>query len=449
MNQEKQGNWRRFCFPAGLALCAAAILAAQTGCSPQHEEPVIAERTSQADMPQNGQKDSGAEVENQPGGDEQKKSLAEQTEAPDRYRTQLKSGQLELRADVPVSVPDVLEAPVLSVKGGLPYKAEDFNRFKETVRNVEGVIWGENELHEEENGGYISCTSEDGHYYVSFRDKGDVPFIWLNRQEISYGNGDSFDSTDISGMALNGEPLKKKEQELADKAKQLLKGIGLEDFTQTPGEWRALSRWVNGKWEPDGRYALVMQYAGTAGGITQPVDRSAVWGEIPPRAQYVDIVYADDGELIEFKDIDHVEYGEVVKESGFLLPFSAVAEIFEQYAKSFYETHKPGYEMLQDKSQRPILTDDMKACAYVTLTDVRLEYRAVYGETGEAQGETEDGAKYREGTLEPVWNFYGGILVGYQKPDGLDSGITKARLTAEDDLLLVSISAADGRVYGR
>lgn len=49
------------------------------------------------------------------------------------------SGQLELRADVPVSVLDVLEAPVLNVKGGLPYKAEDFNWFKETVRNVEGA----------------------------------------------------------------------------------------------------------------------------------------------------------------------------------------------------------------------------------------------------------------------------------------------------------------------
>lgn len=71
-------------------------------------------------------------------------------------------------------------------------------------------------MHEEENGGYLSCTSEDEHYYVSFRDKGDVPFIWLNCKEASYGNGDSFDSTDISKMTLNGEALKKKELELAE-----------------------------------------------------------------------------------------------------------------------------------------------------------------------------------------------------------------------------------------
>lgn len=96
----------------------------------------------------------------------------------------------------------------------------------------------------------------------------------------------------------------------------------------------------------------MLQYAGTTGGITQSVDRIAVWGEIPPRVQYVDIVYADGGELIEFKNIAHVECGGVVKESGFLLPFSAVAEIFEQYAKSFYETHNPRYEILQDESQR-------------------------------------------------------------------------------------------------
>lgn len=134
----------------------------------------------------------------------------------------------------------------------------------------------------------------------------------------------------------------------------------------------------------------MLQYTGTTGGITQSVDRTAVWGEIPPRVQYVDIVYADGGELIEFKNIDHVKCGGVVKESGFFLPFSAVAEIFEQYAKSFYETHKPRYEILQDESQRPMLTNDMKAWAYVTLTGIRLEYRAVYRETGQTQGKTED-----------------------------------------------------------
>lgn len=47
---------------------------------------------------------------------------------------------------MPVSVPDVQEASVLSVKGGLPYKAENFNWFKETVRNVEEGIWGEDKL---------------------------------------------------------------------------------------------------------------------------------------------------------------------------------------------------------------------------------------------------------------------------------------------------------------
>ena len=64
MDKENRGNWRRFCLPAGLALCAAAILAAQTGCSSQQGEPVIAERTSQAEQPQGGKEisDAGGET---------------------------------------------------------------------------------------------------------------------------------------------------------------------------------------------------------------------------------------------------------------------------------------------------------------------------------------------------------------------------------------------------
>ncbi len=466
---------------AALALCLAAVALGTAGCTRETEEPVIAERTEApaetaertealAETATEDGTSGGGQLEGggQPEGDGQegtragderegsaqagsgnqarsgqpwsgRKTLAQQTEAPARYRTQVNGAQVEIAADVPVLVPAAQEAPGRTVIRAVPYTPEDFEAFKRVVGQAEKINWGENQLNEEQRGGYTNCTSTDEKYYVSFRDKGDVPFIWLNSRRISYGSGNGSDAGDLSGMKMDDSGRRRLERELTGKAESLLEDLGLGDFRQMQIKWRSLSESKGGGWVPDGRYALVMRYCKTADGILEPANRVAVWGEVPPNAQYVDIVYADDGQLIELKDINHVQYGETVGTDDFLLPFSAITEIFEQYAKSYYSTHTPGYE-LQGEDQLMARSQDLKTCAYVKLSGVKLEYRAAY------QGENEEN---QSGRLEPVWNFYGGITVGYRDAGGVESEVQRAGLTAEDDLLLVSISAADGRVYGR
>lgn len=459
---------------AALSMCLTAVASlAVTGCTVQTEEPVIAERTTQAgeagqdnvwtgtegsnkSAPGEGLHGDGAVGTDQSAGGDtggglpgsknsSRKTLALQTEAPERYQTQVKGNRVEIGADAAVSVPAVSGAPVLETERGVPYSREDFSQFKEALHSLEGIVWEEDVINEEGSGQYISCRSEDGAYYVNFQDgqnSGSIPMIWLNRQTYSYGSSDGFDSRDISGMSLNTQQQETLEKELSGKADQLLKAMGLEQFRQVSAHWRALSHWDKNGWIPDGRYGLVMEYSQAAGGITETANMAAVWGEDQPRTQYVTIVYADDGELMELKDIDHVNHGGIAQESGFLLPFSAVAEIFEQYVKSYYDTHEPSYDQLADENQSHLINENMKACAYVTVTEVRLEYRAVY--------EAQDSENLpQKGRLEPVWNFYGDILVGYRNQDGADSGVAKARLRADPNRLLVSISAGDGRVYGR
>ena len=462
------------------ALCLLAAVAVSTaGCAREPEEPVIAERTGAAAESENAagseavsgsenaagsEAVTGSEAGNVTGSgaaagsgelvpdhsgnqDEGsqpwsgRKTLAQQTEAPERYQAQVSGEQVEISADAPVLVPVAQEAPGQAVTRAVPYAPEDFEAFKKAVGQAEGIAWGENQFNKEKGGGYTSCTSDDQKYYVSFRDKGDVPFIWLNSRRISYGSGNGSDAGDLSGMKMDDSGRSRLEKELTGKAESLLKDLGLGDFRQMQVKWRALSESKGAGWTPDGRYALVMRYCKTANGILEPVNQMAVFGEVPPDAQYVDIVYADDGQLIELKDINHVQYGETVETSDFLLPFSAVTEIFEQYVKSYYSIHIPGYVPQQE--DQLIVSEksrDSKTCAYVRLSGVKLEYRAAYPDT---EGENQSGR------LEPVWNFYGGITVGYRDADGTDSGVTRAGLTAEDDMLLVSINAADGRVYGR
>lgn len=496
MDKENRGNWRRFCLPAGLVLCAAAILAAQTGCSSQQGEPVIAERTSQAEQPQGGKEisDAGGETEGTDA-EEPEKRLAEQAEAPDRYETKLIGETMRLEADAAVKVPEVYAAPVLRVEREMPYTDEDFARFKEVVSEAEGIQWNENQYPPEQNTDLNSCTSKDDRYFVSFSKGpgGETPLIWLNQRQLSHGSGDSFEATDLSDMTLSAQEREQIEGEMQKKAEKILTGLGLEHFELRSSQWRALSRSMDYKWVPDGRYGLKLSYCRNVDGIPEPSGGGAAWGMGPALSQYVEFVYAQDGELVELKDINR---GTVVKEreeEGFLLPFSAVTQIFEQYAKTYFEQSKPGIpgadeeSQLQetdsgktkvkagDKSQlqaadsgktkakagneaqlqaadgavsewesestQPymLLPISPEPRTYILVSEVRLEYLLTY--------EVDQGNTTDRGRLEPVWSFYGDVVITDQNWDKLEND-SLLREYAKKRNLLVSIKAADGQVVG-
>lgn len=460
MDKENRGNWRRFCLPAGLALCAAAILAAQTGCSSQQGEPVIAERTSQAEQPQGGKEisDAGGETK---GADakEPEKRLAEQMEAPARYETKLIGETMRLEADAAVKVPEAYAAPVLRVEREMPYTEEDFTRFKEVVSEAEGIQWNENEYPPEKNTDLNSCTSKDDQYFVSFSKGpgGETPLIWLNQRQLSHGSGESFDATDLSDMRLSAQEREQIEGEMQKKAEKILAGLGLEHFELRSSQWRALSRSTDYMWVPDGRYGLKLSYCRNVDGIPEPSGGGAAWGMGPALSQYVEFVYAQDGELVELKDINRETVVKEREEEGFLLPFSAVTEIFEQYAKTYFEQSKPGIPDVDEVSQlqaadsatsewetesiRPstLLPVSPEPRTYILVSEVRLEYLLIY--------EVDQGNTTDRGRLEPVWSFYGDVVITDQNWDKLDNG-SPLQEYAKKRNLLVSIKAADGQVVG-
>lgn len=459
MDKENRGNWRRFCLPAGLVLCAAAILAAQTGCSSQQGEPVIAERTSQAEQPQGGKEisDAGGETK---GADakEPEKRLAEQMEAPARYETKLIGETMRLEADAAVKVPEAYAAPVLRVEREMPYTEEDFTRFKEVVSEVEGIQWNENKYPPEKNTDLNSCTSKDDWYFVSFSKGpgGETPLIWLNQRQLSHGSGDSFDAMDLSDMTLSAQEREQIEGKMQKKAEKILAGLGLEHFELRSSQWRALSRSTDYKWVPDGRYGLKLSYCRNVDGIPEP-GGGAAWGMGPALSQYVEFVYAQDGELVELKDINRETVVKEREEEGFLLPFSAVTEIFEQYAKTYFEQSKPGIPDADEVSQlqaadsatsewetesmRPstLLPVSPEPRTYILVSEVRLEYLLAY--------EVDQGNTTDRGRLEPVWSFYGDVVITDQNWDKLDNG-SPLQEYAKKRNLLVSIKAADGQVVG-
>lgn len=442
MDEEK---WKRFCLPLGLALAVAAAVLAQTGCGAQNEEPVIAQRTERQEEDKTDQSTAtGAEAERD-GSAAQETSLAEQMEAPGRYEVALVGESMELRADAPVVVPDVSAAPVLLVEREMAYTEEDIANFKNVVGQEEGIIWGENEYSPEKNSGLNNCTSEDGAYYVSFSKGagGETPLMWLNQRRLTHGSGDDFDAADLSGLELGAEEQKEIEEKMCGKAETILSRLGLADFRLVDCQWRSLSKLTDNRWVRDGRYGVKLRYCRTVNEIPEPAGGGAVWGSPSGRSQYVEFVYAQDGTLVELKDIDR---GTRVKEreEEFLLPFSAVAQIFEQYSKINLESSQPPGLTAEDgdegrtkikalEEQNPVNSRTL-----VEVTEVRLEYRLSY--------ETEMGNTTDRGRLEPVWNFYGDVAVLDRGREDTMAGVLQPEFARRQQRLLASIRATDGQV---
>lgn len=426
----------------GIRLLAAAVIGSaflMTACAAADKAPVIAERTSA--QPGETGPDTGsaaadrASGDPEPEGSRSRQSLRQQTEAPDRYQTEMKSQYLEISSDVPVTVPEVSAIPVRAVEPAAPYTAAALEQFKAVISQAEGIQWAE--------GDGADCESLDGVYYLSFSAGGAVdgtsksPMMWIINKKAAAGSGADYSANDLSGLKLSAREQAQTEQQLREKAEQVLRQLDLEDFQMTGSKWKQILKYED-KWVPDGRYAVALRFSRTVDGVPEPANQTSALGMTAAGSQYVDVVYAADGQLLEFKNINREKYGKIVEESGFLLPFDAVAQIFEQYCRNVYETNHP--VCISDGVQPEQPEQNPDAMAHMTLSAVKLEYMPVY------EYDTK-GVRSAAGKIVPVWNFYGGLTVGYQEESKY--GYTRAGLTAASDVLLLSVDAGDGKVYGK
>ncbi len=435
---------------------SAVILAGSsmmTACNAADSEPVIAERTtgqSGETDPYTGLAVTDSSEDSRTGQSvyQGQQSLRLQAEAPERYQAEMQSQYLVISADVPVTVPDVSAIPARKVEKGDPYTESELEHLKKVVNGTEGIDWDENQFVKEKNGGYTSCQSKDGTYYLSFQDGaasngdgGDTHMMWISNKTENAGSSADYSADDLSGMNFSQQEQERIEQQLVSKAQEILKQLDLGDFQITSCRWKRVLKY-DAKWVPDGRYAVAIRFARIIDGVPEPSNFASALGQISSSCQYVDVVYADDGELLEFKNINREKYGDIVEESGFLLPFESITQIFQQYCRNFYETSQPEYVTYSNQPDELPLAkaDGQSALAHMTLSDVKLEYMPIYEYD-------QNGTPSAVGKIVPVWNFYGGMTVGFQ--DENRNGSTRANLTAVTDMLLLSVDARDGKVYGR
>lgn len=433
---------RRLRMAAGiLAVCMAAGVLG--GCKGERTAPVLAEKTANAGEKggQPGDSFPAAAGSSRPN---DQMSLAAQTEAPKRYQTFVKGEWIYLTSDAPVIVPEADGVPEREIRRAY-YTEEEYGRLKAAAEKALGTSWQQERYPEGEDAGFSSSYSQGGEWYLSFRYGGTengeyrIPSFWITNQFLSAGSTSEFHVSDVSGMELGEKERRETEERLIRQAKDLLKDMDLEQFELRDRNWKNLREYdrESRQWKPAGRYGLQLQFAENSGNMRIPYNGPAFLSGLESRAryadesrvQYVNFLYTEDGKLLELKNIGKDQLGES-GENGFLLPFSAVTEIFEQCCKAYSGGDRAG--------------DERKPHMSVTLSEVRLEYRADFGKTS-GKGQPS------EGKLVPVWNFYGKAELVYENPQELppenQEWMTADSLSGEGNRLMLSIGAGAGHIY--
>lgn len=436
-----------------LAAVLTGILACQlTACNGKKQEPVVAEKSNEdvgrgqnstkTDSGQDRSSEAGSrrdsgEVGNGRGNGEAGNGIAGTEmaaliEAPDRYRTEVAGKRTRLSADAPVSVPDLVNLPVIRAKKS-PYSPEEYELFKKLTADAAGIEWSQ-------KGDWgTSCRSEDQVYSLSFVDgteDGKLPILWMNHLFISDGSSSAFDSRNISGMDLSEAEKLRIQHEIEEKAEAFLKAMDDGDFAMYQCEWRALQerKKDSGESAANGEYGLHLRYGRLQQGVLAPGLMTALIGEAAPRTQYVEFLYSSDGTLLLVKNIGReVTVGEADSDL-FLLPFAAIAQIFEQYGKTYFdsENHTPEIDST-DSLPSDTAQDDLQIA--IRVDSVRLEYRY------------QQDAQSDSGTFVPVWNFYGSVKKDVYANTEQNRVLEESDGTEETGLL-VSINAGDGTIYG-
>lgn len=407
-------NGNRFLYQMIPCLLISTML---IGCRNQETVAVLAEQKTER---QEGAETSKAEDES---------SIA-LLEAPKYYKTRVEGKRVILTAQADVIVPDVDTIPVYKVEK-LPYSRSDFEYFKGLMADETGIQWGE----ETKTNGRISLYSQDRTYNLTFADGKDInipPMRWLKNLAISAGSSRSFNARDISGLLLSEEEKNQIELYITEKAQTCLDMLQEGTYVLKSREWRALQEREDGGMKPNGEYGLWLKYVRLQNQIPVAGNLQALMGEDLPRIPYIEFLYMTDGTLLEVKDIDRESQEETGGEERFLLPFVAIAQIFEQYGKTYFDDGRHPIE--ESQADSVVLAEDKKV-AFVNVDTVMLEYRY--------QPE-EQGNQTRGGRLIPVWNFYGDLRIdspSYEMPE-------LRQTDRQSESLLVSIHAEDGTIYG-
>lgn len=146
---------------------------------------------------------------------------------------------------------------------------------------------------------------------------------------------------------------------------------------------------------------------------------------------------------MEIKGISREDYERTGSEDEFLLPFAAIAQIFEQHCRVYDGQEESGLFDVDtgNRQEQGMGLEGISPYQRIRVARVALEYRYA-------------GEDYGEGTIFPVWSFYGSAEKGYRRPAGTEAEILNAEIPEAamsgkngEEVLLVSIGARDGVIY--
>lgn len=438
----------------GFFLAAALTAIIIGGCGPGEEPEVIGEKREPA---VSGEQTLSPEGGGQPGpGAEEGVTVGEQVQAPERYKAELKEEGMSLRADAPVTVPDVKSAaPGKSQSAN--FTEEEYGRVKQALAGALQLQWGE------ETSEHIYPVSEDGEkrseeimgssttavgtassgaeYNLSYQTsrEGNAPplsLIWMtNIKKDGRGTAKPARIFEMGETPKGQEP--GRGRELEEKAKELIQAAGFGDYGLLQGRWKESYYRLGEREWPEMGYWLI--FTPVVEGISCAKSEVNLLGNSYISGPYIEVVYLEDGALGQLKIIGKEEFLGRQENENFLLPFEAVHQLFEQYCKDFFgfsgsSALKAGEELtgLVEGSSRP--EGVTKPEIQVEVKNVKLEY--AYIPKGEGT----------EMDLIPVWNFYGSIRQALllSVKEGGDEMYWTAR--QEPEGLILSIRADDGRI---
>lgn len=414
----------------GISLFSSAVL---SGC--QKEQAVIIRETdgesagnsddggSMAGFETSGSSDRGENSENT-GSSGSFVSLRAQTEAPDTYQARVQTDTLELTADAPVLLPDAANAPTWEFsqavyedsqiaqmtaaleEAGVPMDQVSISRNGQTVLpNANGRFGYQLSIHDGKT------ETEDG------EDRSvepPTPIFWLSCVSTTAASDGDFDANDLTDFSLSAQEEEHLRASLEKKAEDLLDSMNLSHLVLRDFQWKRLRssdpESQDYKFRFAGSYGLQLRYVLSVGNIPVTDSRSSYFNGALSSSQYIEILYSQDGQLLVFKDIGLNTVGNPLDQEPFLLPFTAMKEIFEQQCRA--------WPAASDSGSAPYIRG--------TVTKVALEYLPQY----EASG---------GGSLIPVWNFYGSL-------ESAGDGQGTEYRTVQS--LLLSISALDGQIMG-
>ena len=482
MMMRQKNRYLRFSLPPARALGMAALFGAAlvpaaglSGCG-KEETVIIRETDEETENKENGNAgdpgnpDSGGSSSDSSsqggtsGTSGTGASLRAQTEAPETYQVHVQTDVLDLTANAPVILPDVSAAPTWALsqstyedgqidkmtdaleQAGVPMDQVLVSRNGQTVLpNASGRSGYQLSIHD----GNMEIETIETESETTRSTAAPTPIFWLSCTSTTAASDGNFRSNDLSDFSLSSEEEERLRASLEQKAEDLLASMDLSHMTLQNFQWKRLRssdpESQDYKLQFRGYYGLQLRYTLSAGGIPAADSRISYFNGSLPASQYVEILYAWDGQLLEFKDIGFNTVGDSLDSEPFLLPFSSIGEIFEQQCRAWHSSD----------------TDSSGPNLRGTVTEVALEYLPQYGDEG-------------DGSLIPVWNFYGSLefflsdtsslyvtvdsssgenqqILGESQQileftDSAEDGQGTRHSTSQN--LLLSISALDGQIMG-